>query len=68
MVGALSQPEQRATIAAAESFRPAHKTSAKAAAIPSLPLRVIDPFTKIEPDDHIRRAMPLRLRFITERC
>ena len=64
---ALPQPQQRAAIAVAAGFLPAHKTSGKAAAIPSLPLRVIDPFAKIEPDDHIGGAMSLRLRFITER-
>ena len=54
-------------MAAGASFFLAHKTSGEAAAIPPLPLRVVDPLTKIEPDDYIRRAVPLRLRFRPER-
>ena len=32
-----------------------------------LPLRIVDSLAKIEPDDDIRGAVPLRLRFIPER-
>ena len=42
------------------------KASGKAAAIPALPLRIVDSLTKIEPDDDIRGTVPLRLRSITE--
>src|SRR5437016_12999829 len=63
----LPQPKQRAAVATGASFLPTCKTSMEAAGVPPLPLGVVDAFSKVEPDDRIRRAMPLRLSFIAKR-
>lgn len=63
----LAKSKQRAAIAVAAGFLPTHEAPGIALPVAVLPLEVIDPFSKIEPNHRVRRAMPLRLRFIAER-
>jgi hypothetical protein len=63
----LPKSEQGSAKAATAGFLPTHEAPGAAPRVATLPLGVVDPLAKIEPDDSIAGAMPLRLSFITKR-
>ena len=62
----LTNPQQRAAKAAGSGFFATYKAPRSPPRVAILSLEIIDPFSKIEPDDSITRAMPLRLAFIAK--
>ena len=64
----LPKSEQRTAVAAAAGFVPTHEAPGVAPRVAFLPFEVIDPFSKIEPDHDVSRAMSLRLSFIAKRA
>jgi hypothetical protein len=62
----LPKSKQRTAVAVAAGFVPTHEAPGVALGVALLPFEVIDPFSKIEPDYSVSRAMSLRLSLIAE--
>jgi len=60
----LLKSKQRAAVAVAPGLGPTDKASGAAPRVTRLLFEVIDPFSKIEPDDGVITAVALRLGFI----
>jgi hypothetical protein len=62
----LPKSNQRTAVAVAAGFVATHEAPRVALGVALLPFEVIDPFSKIEPDHSVSRAMSLRLSLIAK--
>ena len=67
-VDPLPKSKQRAAVTAPAGLFQTHEAPGAAPRVAFLRLEVIDPFSKIEPDHGVNRAMSLRLSFIAKRA